>query len=203
MGKKTLILLLIALGIIGVVKLVLFSPSKSPLSNPSSGQQAQVAETIPSETTKTYSDPAGFSFSYPDNLSLTKNDLTDASYAEVQLSAKGLMGSLILKITDSKFASIDEWAKSIKDVVGTPKEVKLGNLKALEIKVSSGLKLASVDQGVLFSLDVPNSQNDFWMKVYNKILAEFTFAPPTNADSQGTVSSSSDDVSFEGEEVVE
>lgn len=158
----------------------------------------QPVNTAPSETYKTYTDPSGFSFSYPDNLSLTPNELTDATYVEMQLFAKGVGGNLILKITDSKFTSADEWVKSVKDTQSTPKEAKLGSLKALEVKTASGLKLASVDQGVLFMIDL-SIQNDFWTKVYNKVLADFSFAPP----SLDTVSDGSADVSFEGEEVVE
>lgn len=198
MGKRTIILLVLALVlVVGIAKVLLFSSSKTSLSNPSAGQETRMLETIPSETLKTYSDPSGFSFNYPDNLSLTTNELTDATYAEVQLSAKGVEGSLNLKITDSKFKTLEEWTKSIKDIEGTPKEAKLGSLSALEVKTPQGIRLASIDQGVLFSIDVSNSQNNFWNKVYSKLLADFSFAPPASADS------SSDDISFEGEEIVE
>lgn len=196
MNKKIIILILI-IGLMAVAGKFLLFPNAQKTSLNSPSQQAVNVSVTPSETLKTYSDPSGFSFNYPDNLSLAPNELTDATYAEVQLTAKGVGGSLILKITDSKFKTLDEWAKSIKDAEGSPKETKLGSLKALEIKTASGIKLASVDQGVLFSIDV--SQNDFWIKVYNKILPEFTFAPP----SQDNAYDGSSDVSFEGEEVVE
>lgn len=176
-----------------VVGKILLFPSTQKISLNSPAQQAVSVPGAPSETTKTYSDSSGFSFNYPDNLSLTPNKLTDATYAEVQLSAKGVEGNLILKITDSKFVSVDEWAKSIKDAQKASKEAKLGSLKALEIKTAKGLKLAAIDQGVLFSIDV--SQNDFWMKVYSKVIADFSFAPPAQ--------DSTSDVLFEGEEVVE
>lgn len=196
MNKKIIILILI-IGLMLVAGKFLLFPNFQKTSLTSPVQQTVEAPVIPSETNKTYSDPAGFSFSYPDNLSLAPNSLTDATYAEVQLSAKGVEGNLILKITDSKFKTLDEWTKSIKDAQGAPKETKLGSLKAMELKTASGIKLAAVDQGVIFSIDV--SQNDFWTKVYSKVITDFSFAPPT----QGDVSSSSDDVSFEGEEVVQ
>ncbi len=191
--NKKIIILIIILGLIVVAGKLLLFPNSQKASLNSPAQQAVNVPVTPSETLKTYSDPSGFTFNYPDNLSLAPNELTDATYAEVQLSAKGVEGNLILKITDSKFATADEWAKSIKDAQGTSKETKLGSLKALEIKTASGIKLASVDQGVLFIIDV--SQNDFWNKVYSKVLAEFSFAQPAQ---DSTV-----DISFEGEEVVE
>ncbi len=199
MGKKTILLLVIIIGLILVAGKLLLFPNSQNTSLNSPAQQAVNIPTAPSETLKTYSDPSGFSFNYPDNLSLAPNELTDATYAEVQLSAKGVEGSLILKITDSKFKTLDEWTKSIKDVLGSSKETKLGSLKALEIKTANGLKLAAIDQGVLFSIDV--SQNNFWMKVYSKVIADFSFAPPSQDNA--STSGSSDDVSFEGEEVVQ
>lgn len=199
LSKKT-ILLAVAVIILMVImlKIAIFSSPANKTSDPLVTGSAPV-QINPSETFKVYSDPSGFTFDYPDNLSLTKNDLTDATFADLQLSAKGVEGSLILKVTDSKFLSAESWAKSIKDIEGQPKEVKLGNLRALEVKTASGIKLASIDQGVIFSIDV--SQNDFWMKVYNKVLADFSFAPP--AQDNTSLSGTSDDVSFEGEEVVE
>ena len=199
MNKKIVIFILIIGLMLVAGKLLLFPASDKASIN--SAEQAVNVEIKPSETNKSYSDPSGFTFSYPDNLSLTTNELTDATYAEVQLSAKGVEGNLILKITDSKFATLDEWTKSIKDAEGTPKDAKLGTLKAIEIKTASGLKLAAIDSGVIFTVDLAKPQNDFWNKVYNKVTADFSFAPPT----QDNVSSSagSSDVSFEGEVVVE
>ncbi len=198
MPRKTILLLLGTVGLIIIVGKILLFPNSQKASLGSS-EQALNIPTVPSETTKTYTDPSGFSFSYPDNLSLAPNELTDATYAELQLSAKGVNGGLILKITDSKFTSADEWTKSIRDIQGNPKEVKLGNLKALELKTPSGLKLASVDQGVLFAIEIPNL-SDFWIKVYGKVLADFSFAPPVG---DSTSASDISDVSFEGEEVVQ
>ena len=201
--KKTFILLLIAAGlIIGIVKFVLFSPPKSSLSNPYIQQQAQVKEVTLSETTKTYADPNGFTFNYPDNLSLVNNETTDSStYADIQLLAKGVDGSLNIKIVDSKYPTLNAYFKENK-ITDTPKEIKLGNLKAQEVKVSNKLLLASLDQGILFTVEVSQGvKSEFWNKVYNKVISDFSFASPTQDNASSSDGSS--DVSFEGEEVVE
>lgn len=149
-----------------------------------------------------YSDPSGFSFSYPDNLSIIKNDIADDNtYADLLLSSKDISGSLSLKITDSKFTSLDDWLK-VNRIIQAPKEVKLGSLKALEVQLADRLILGALDQGIFFNIEMPAVEKDFWMPVYNKILEGFTFAPPTDTPSSGSVGSS-DDISFEGEEVVE
>lgn len=192
MNKK----IVAALSLVLIVAGALFfsKGSKNQLSSPLINQPKEI---IPSETLIEYTDPAGFAFVYPDNLSLKKNEeIDDSTYASLQLSSKDVSGSLNLEISDSKFVSIDDWLKLNQ---GSKREVKLGNLKALEVKLTDRLLLGALDQGVLFTIEMPLVEEDFWMKVYNQILTEFSFAPP----SKENVGTSSDDVIFEGEEVVE
>lgn len=199
MNRKTLLLLCLALGAIVVAVMIFFNPQKSYLSSPIAKQQQPANLPIqPSETLKEYQDPSGFTFSYPDNLSLVKNEVADdVTYADINLTAKGLIGNLALKISDTNFASLDEWIKVNKSASSeTPKEVKLGTLKALEMKTKDRLLLGALDQGVLFTIEIPLEKEGFWMKVLNIILADFSFAPPT----QG---STTEEVTFEGEEIVE
>jgi len=201
MDKKTLILFIVAIVlIIGVLWVVLFNPHKSSLTNPSSSQQAANTKITPSTTLKSYTDPSGFTFSYPDNLSLVNKDPKDNSaYADIQLTVKGAEGNLSLKIMDSKLTTLEDWVKTIKSSQ-TLKEVKLGNLKALEVTTDNKLLLGALDQGVLFTIETPNKDNkDFWMGVHDKVLADFSFAPPATSQ----VSGSSDGVTFEGEDVVQ
>lgn len=199
MLNPKLLILLVAVGLVVIGVIVLrpgIKPSKTldQLTNPLQENK----RVMPSETVKEYQDEAGFSFSYPDNLSITKNEITDDStYSDIQISSKDVSGSLNLKITDSKFKSLDEWLSSNKEASkDKPKEVKLGNMKAAELKTADRLLLAAVDQGILFTIEMPLIEQDFWTKVYNKVLANFSFVLP--GASQG-----SDDISFEGEEVIE
>ncbi len=187
---KKIVLIGIVLGLAGLGFLVTQSPQVSQ----------EVKKVTPSDALKDYSDPSGFSFSYPDNLTLAKKDTDNSTYADILLSANGVNGSLSLKITDSKFKSIDEWAKLNQ---GSSKETKLGKLKAMEIKTADRLLLGAFDQGILFTIEMPLIDEDFWNLVYSKILTSFSFTAPVAAGSQSQVNASADDVSFEGEEVVE
>ncbi|MDP3973228.1 MAG: PsbP-related protein [Candidatus Daviesbacteria bacterium] len=200
MVNKKLILLLVVIIvlIIGIVLVLMRSQQKDSQSNPFA--ESTFTKITPSEAFIEYSDPSGFSFSYPDNLSLDKKVSEDeAAYADLLLSAKGVNGSLSLRIADSELDSIDEWVKvnqtSFKE---DPKEVKLGNLPALEINLNDRIITGALDQGVLFTLEMPKIEEEFWMKVYQKILTDFSFTTP---EAESVVSS--DDVIFEGEEVVE
>lgn len=191
--KKKGFLISLAIGLLLAIVWVLFlRPQNKPLSSPYSAQ-VTTKQLKPSETLKEYSDPSGFSFSYPDNLSLTKNQTDDETiYADLQLSVDGVNGSLNLKIADSKFKSIDEWLALNQ---GESEQVKLGNLAAFEVKTNDRLLLGALDQGVLFTIEMPRIDEDFWMPVYKIVLESFSFTLPQ-------VESSSDEVIFEGEEVV-
>ena len=190
---------MVILGLVGAIIWVVFPKGQksSSLSNSLLPVSKQVE---PSETSIDYSDPSGFTFSYPDNLSITKKETDTNTYADLQLFSKEVNGNLSLKIYDSKFKTLETWVKANQDAtVGEPKEVKLGNIKAIEIKTADRLLLGALDQGIFFNIEMPLVEEDFWMKVYSKILADFSFtAPQANTDS-----SSDETVSFEGEEVVE
>lgn len=206
MNKKIALILggVVILIVVGIWTLNSFQPENS-LSTPIQNQQKAVEITL-SKTLKTHTDSAGFIFNYPDNLSLLNNQLKDDNtYAELQLTANGVNDSLVLKISDSKFKSLDEWVKK-NNATETPKETKLGTLKALEVKVSNKLLLGALDQGIFFNIEIPLNENkDFWMEVYNKVIADFSFVSPAQdtTDQQSTVNFSSDEVTFEGEEVVQ
>lgn len=198
MKKKTILIIgLISFLILGILVL---NPLKQKSSVSSQITISEPTAVQPSKTLKTYSDPSGFSFSYPDNLSLLNNELKDSSsYAELQLTASGIDGSLVLKIADSKLSSINEWLK-LNEAVKNSKEAMLGNLKALEVETTNKLLLGALDKGVLFTIEVPmGERRDFWMEVYKKVLADFSFTPQQDTNSS---SGGSSDVSFEGEEVV-
>lgn len=186
-NRKTILLLSFGLGFtltILIIWILFFKPQKTNLQSPS---------TI-SDTFIEYTDPAGFSFSYPDNLSLIKNEIEDDEiYADLQLNSNNVSGSLNLKITDSELNSLDEWEKLN---TGTVKEVPLGNLKAKEIRLKDRLLLGALDQGIFFTIEMPLLEEDFWNKVYDQVLKSFSFETEESAIP-------TESIIFEGEEVVE
>lgn len=198
MDKKTILLILATLTAIAfAIKVLLFPPVKknpvSPVVN-----VANQTQILPSQTLKLYTDPSGFAFNYPDNLSLTKNETLDTNiYTDIQLTSKEIEGSLALKISDTKFTTLDEWIKSKKTTPSATAETKLGKLPASQFQLEGKTMLAAIDQGVLFTLEAPNKE--YWMEVTKKVAADFSFAPPQ----QEVGSSASEGVVFEGEEIVE
>lgn len=196
--NKKIAVLILVIGAVGLgIWAVFFNKPKNTYTSPVSIETKKVIK--PSETFTQYSDPSGFTFSYPDNLSIKKNDTDDSTYADLVLSSSEVSGSLSLRVVDSKYKTLDDWVnlnkKAAKDA---PKEVFLGKLKGLELTTADRLYFGALDQGILFTIEMPAIEQDFWMKVYSKVLADFSFTPPVAAGD-----TSSGDVSLEEEQVVE
>ena len=203
MKQKTLVLVVLAVVLIAGAGLYIFTKPKNLAPNISSKPSETKKEAKPSETFIEYTDPAGFSFNYPDNLSIEKNEeMNKETYADLQLFSKDVNGSLSLRITDTKLKTLKDWAKEAS--ASSTTEKKLGNMQALEAKYADRITLAAIDQGVLFTVEVPLLEQGFWMPVYNKVISDFNFSNPETAAVATTGSSgSSDEVVFESEEVVE
>jgi hypothetical protein len=208
-NTKTLALVVIVVLIAGA-GLYFFTQPKNlkPLTDATSGTPKEV---VPSKTFIDYNDPTGFSFSYPDNLSISNTASGDMdaavdpnAYADLQLFSKDKSGSLSLRIADTKLKTLDEWLKDNGIPETTiPEEKKLDDLRAFEVKTEDRLMLAALDQGVLFTIESPRIEEPFWGEVYNQVLTGFTFTPPEVVDKQASAASSGEDVIFEGEEVIE
>lgn len=204
--SKKIGLIILALGLLAAGSWwILFGQKKTPLSSPQTdGQLSLVSkkEIKPSETLKEYADESGFSFSYPDNISLTKNEAkSERTYADIKLSLANLEGGVNIYISDSNFKSLDDWVKASKTEAQQSKDVNLGSLKAVEISSPDRILIGALDQGVLFTVDASlGSEKDFWKQVYSKVLTNFNFITPAN--SAVTSTSLSSDVVFESEEVV-
>ncbi|MBI1919190.1 hypothetical protein HYS29_01235 [Candidatus Microgenomates bacterium] len=157
-----------------------------------------VKEIIPSENLTTYADPSGFSFGYPDNLRLEKKvELDSTTYADLKLVSDETKGGMTVKITDTKFKTIEEY------LTGENKEIMLGNLSGREFVQGEKVTAVVIDKGVLFIISTePDNNKNFWQKVHETVLASFTFNAPASSNDSGS-SANVEEVVFEGEEIIE
>jgi hypothetical protein len=164
-------------------------------------------EITPSETMIDYQDPSGFSFAYPDNISIT-NHLTEenvdpTAYADLQLYSKDKSGSLSLRITDTTQSTLSAWLKDNNIAENNqPQSTMLGSLPAWQVKTNDHLLLGAIDHGVLFTLEMPLIEQSFWQPIYDKVVNNFSFIAPETVSASGSTSGG-DEILFEGEEVVE
>lgn len=202
--KKIVLPILVVLILVVGISFYLLKPKSNKI-----GLEAPTVakEITPSETSIEYTDPAGFTFSYPDNLSITNNNSGENAdpdaYADLQIFSRAKSGSLSLKIADTSLKTTEEWLKEMNiSESNVPTSKKLGDLDAIEVKTSDRIMLAALDQGILFTVEMPLIEQQFWNPVYDKALTTFTFAQPEVVVAQGSTGSEGE-VIFEGEEVVE
>lgn len=159
---------------------------------------------------KEYIDPSGFKFSYPDNLKLEKKTPSKTqTYSLLEISSSSYSGKITFDVTGSNFQSIDEWFKDKKDIkTSGVKKIKLGDVEARQYELNKNIVTIAFDNGVLFTI-VANLQDQrvLWNTVNNQIVSSFAFVAPP-ADSSATPSSDSsssysDDLEYEGEEIIE
>lgn len=182
---KIIIIGIIAVGAIGA-SLYIFRSQKtvSPISKPQENTKI-VIENQPSKTLKDYTDDAGFSFKYPEDVVVTKKDANDPNaYSHLELTSDQTKGSISIKITDSKFKSVDDWFRQNKLIqsLRNKKEIKIGEISGSEIQVDNKLLAAALNQEVLFTIEVDSQNQKYWLSVYENMLSTFDFVPKTTSD---------------------
>lgn len=204
--KRVVISGLIVLGIVALSLGGLFLLQQKTSPQTQETVSTTLAKKIPSSSQKEYIDPSGFRFSHSEDVTVEEKKSTDSSvYSEVLLTSPRVAGTISLLVADSKVSSIDEWVKEKTLLPEKVDRVKLGSLDASQVPKLDGVITGALDQGVLFSLDVSwKDDKAFWENVYHTLLSSFSFSQPQSSGSSSTSSSqSSNDVIFEGEEVVE
>lgn len=207
MNKKSLfIFLIITTLIIGFIIFIRYKNTK--IASPVNQNELNVAKENPA-TNKEFIDPAGFKFSYPNNLKVEKDELDkDTLYSSLSLLAQDeTVGSIKLIAQSSSLTKIEDWFKSSKIGLKETKKIKFADLNAYEFEQDGKKTLVALDQGVLFTITItPLSDPNYWTKIYEGIVKTFAFIQPENTSATSQTSSSgesADDVVFEGEEVVE
>lgn len=164
-------------------------------------EQSNTRNLVPSEKTRQYTDESGFAFSYPENLTLEKNDINDVSvYANIILTSPGLGGSVSVKVADTPFSSLESWTKS-REGASAQKGAKIGELEAYEIITDAKRATAAIDQGILFLVETAfEGKEPFWSRVHSDVVSSFMFS--ATQESAGGSTSSDEEVIVE-EEIIE
>ncbi|HCM37357.1 MAG: hypothetical protein UV61_C0016G0007 [Candidatus Gottesmanbacteria bacterium GW2011_GWB1_43_11] len=202
-GGSLLVVLAVAAGVF-----IWLGKSKTPTSSSSKSSDLGIK---PIENMITWSDPAGFTFNYPDTLKVDKHDEDQENYAHVELTDAAHPGKIIiwakdLPLTKSQVAvaNVDEWVSADKQLASSNVlDTELGGQTAKKILVGQNqLVLGAIYDGLLFTVEGELTDNAYWSKVYDQITSSFAF-DPTADNSSATGDSGATDVSVDEEEVVE
>jgi len=158
-----------------------------------------------------YKNDSGFAFEYPDIVTLSEDEKDTESYAHVIFTSEESEGTLSFQVSDTKSKTAQDWLKqnnllkNKKDISDIP----FGDIQAARIATPGGILAVAVDQGALFVIKTEGvDDTDFWKNIFDTIMSSFAFTEPATPTSKHAPASSSggstsSDIIFEGEEIVE
>ncbi len=146
----------------------------------------------------TWDDPAGFTFQYPEGLTVNKHDEDNESYAHVEFTSQSHPGSLIVWAKDTNSADVTAWVRTEKSFVGAPiLDTTLGSKPAKKMTLASGrLITGTIFEELLFSIDTTLADKTYWSGIHEQVANSFTFkpqAPPAGGSDAGAAADSAVD----------
>ncbi|MBM3205448.1 hypothetical protein FJZ41_01180 [Candidatus Shapirobacteria bacterium] len=182
MMKKIWLILavVLALALIGVGGFFVWT-NKNPqtLLRPLSETSEREAMTF---TLKDWEDPAGFKFSYPQEVTIDNHQEDEENYASLELTEANHSGRLLIWMKDKKETSLDQW---VANQEGDPQvfDSDLGGHPAKKLAFLSPQKLltAAFDQEVIVLVEV-YPEDSWWNDVYLQVLDSFEFIPLPGED---------------------
>lgn len=206
MQKKNWLILALILGIIllgGGIFLV-FNPLErnSSLLNPLN-QSEEVK-------LKTWEDPAGFKFSYPEEIEIDNHEEDEENYAHLELTEKNHPGKILIWMRDKVEKNLEAW---VANQEGNPQafDSELAGQPAKKLAFASPQKMATAafDQEVIIIVEV-FPEDEWWNETYQKIIDSFELIPLAGEDKStinapGAWQGSGGEAGIidEGEEIVE
>lgn len=160
--------------------------------------------TFPSNETKklTYTDSSGFSFSYPEGISISDITPDGDMYYSVLSLTKG-QAAMKISVKDTSSAKVSDWIEKDKEA---PKAATLSGattisgISASQYKAGPKLYTVAIDSGVLFLIE-GEADGGFWEEAQNTVAASFK----REGEDSSSVDSSQGggDAIYEEEEIVE
>ena len=170
--------LFILLVVVIVSKSLFFKTNKtiSPL-----GQTGNTTQTPQFTFTWTeWKDPAGFAFSYPEDVKIDNHPDDETLYAFLTLTAPDKKGKIDITVADSLYADIKEWlAKDELVKSGRALETKIASVSGEKVALDKGHVVVSfidADQ-VIYVIDAQTEGETYWQLVLTKIVDTFRLTP--------------------------
>lgn len=159
----------------------------------------------------TWNDPNGFTFQYPEGLSVNIHDEDKENYAHLEFAHPDHPGSLIVWGKDPSRGVTDTavWVKNEKRFTGAGVlDTEMGGQKAVKVMVDGVTRMlvsGTVYDSIVWSVEATLEDADFWSKVHTTVADSFAFVPVKEPGSAATSEPAPvvDDVAVDEEEVVE
>lgn len=151
----------------------------------------------------TWNDPNGFTFRYPEGLSVNIHDEDKENYAHLEFTHPDHPGNLIVwgKDPDRGVTDAAGWVKNEKRFTGAGVlDTEMGGQRAAKVIVDGVTRMlvsGMVYENIVWSVEATLEDADFWRKVHTTVADSFAFVSVKEQGSQAA-SESADE-----EEVVE
>lgn len=213
MKRKLIVLVMSLIVIIGIAGTgaIYILQNKSAYVTPLGGTPAVTpALTKAPEKLLTWTDPAGFTFQYPEGLNINKHDEDTVNYAHLEFTATGHSGSLIVWAKDTNAQDLASWLKSDKRMTGANiLDTTFGGLPGKKILIATPTAMlvsGTIDENILFTVETTATDREFWNSVHDTVVNSFGLTPAdsgqnTNSGVGGNASGS--DEAADEEEVLQ
>lgn len=159
----------------------------------------------------TWNDPNGFTFQYPDRLSVNKHDEDKENYAHIEFTHPEHPGKLIIwgKDPTKGVTDLASWVKNEKRFTGASVlDTEVGGQAGKKVMIDGVTKMLVVGtlyDGIVWTAEATLEDGPFWTDVLTSITDSFKF---TSVREPGSAAASEtapvvDDVAVDEEEVIE
>lgn len=173
-------------------------------SQPKPTEQQAPAATASAEFL-TWRDPNGFTFDYPEGLTVDKHDEDQQNYAHIEFTHPDHPGNIIVWAKDTTAADVSAWAK-------TEKRFKDANIldttfanfpgKKVLIADPKQVIVGTINDEIVWTVEGLLTDSDYWSNVLSTIADTFKFNPLAE-ESTDSVGGAIEEISADEEEVLE
>lgn len=140
-----------------------------------------------------YTDPLGFTLSYPENYTLDNHPEDKVNYANVEIFNQEKTGSIKIIVSDTSYTDINTWAKNDISVRGANfLDTTIGNVSGKKSYIADTKKMiaAGIWDGMLLKLEIFPSDDQEIVRTGEKILTGLSLSDAANYTSEPIIQDS-------------
>ncbi len=155
---------------------------KNTSPKPVSQNQAVTTTPTPAPPFLTWNDPNGFSFQYPEGLTINKHDEDKENYAHIEFTHPDHPGKIIVwgKDVPTNVTDVASWVKSDTRFLGASTlDTEMGGQPAKKVMVTGSpqiLVVGAVYDRIIWSVEGTLEEPEYWTAIFTSITNSFIFA---------------------------
>lgn len=161
----------------------------------------------------TWKDVVGFTFQYPQGMTIDKHDEDKENYAHVELIDASHPGNVIVwlkdlpKIKNKTVTDVSQWVENEPLFTGgTMLDTKLGDANGKKILVTSPERkvyVAVLYDDLLYLIEATSGTDGYWQEVFDAVTRSFVLHPVQASSTSSSQPAVSDNVAVDEEETIE